>query len=278
MFLKFKEFSLLWLRVWCVASLFVINISCESKGIDMAAMDCEKIQEQQEKQNCREAKLNSKPTKNTYKEDLDLPSGFADKNKAKVQSDNTPLAKQYINKALFYHWNGEYYKAIDMFLKSIEVDPNSAQTWFKMGNTYTYIMKYQDALSAFDKAVELQPSMYDAHYNKAMLLKQMYNYREAINALDAALEAKSTFPKADFQLGTIYETLNQKDKAVFHYKRAYDVWHSYVLKNKSYFQNRMNSERIYLTCRDYLIREGIIKDDAFAPQKNESEVTKNESD
>lgn len=267
----FLRISVLFLqRVWVVSTAVVaVSIvfalaatSCRSGGIDLATLDCEKMPSATEKQKCRESKLANKKTEGKAKEDLSVPQEFSGKKKSETRFNETPLAKQYLNKAMFYHWNGEYYKAIDFFRKSVAEDPTDARAWFAMGNTYNELSQFHDAIESYNKAVALQPAMFDAHYNKAMIYKQMYNYREAVEALKAAVEVKSVFPKAQYQLGTIYEALNQKEEAGYHYLRAHEIWHGYVLKNPDYFKTRGNLERLYLSCRGFLMREGLIKEDA----------------
>lgn len=241
--------------------LSISQMSCRSGGLELATLDCEKMPTAEEKQKCRESKLANKKTERKYREDLTVPQEFSGKKKSDSTSDETPLAKQYLNKAMFYHWNGEYYKAIDLFRKSVAEDPTDARAWFSMGNTFNEVSQFHDAIESYNKAVALKPTMFDAHYNKAMIYKQMYNYREAVEALKAAVAVKSVFPKAQYQLGTIYESLNQKDEAGYHYLKAHEVWHSYVLKNPDYFGTRGNLERLYLACRGFLLREGLIKED-----------------
>lgn len=233
------------------------SISCQSRGIEMASMECDKLDKKEDKIKCKEA-LNKKKSGHSLKQKKSTGSTGSSSKKNKHKKKKPPH-KEFYNQALFEHWSGNYHQAILLFKKSIQHDASYAPAHYKMGNTYASLNQFHDALQAYDAAVTVSPKLYEAHYNSGLLYKQQFNYRAALESFKKAVEAKSVFPKAHMQIGKIYETLNEKDNAIKHYKAAFDVWDARLKKNPNYFLHQMGLERLYDVAFHFLERESVIK-------------------
>lgn len=243
------------MRRLIILMLASLCLACQTGGIELASMDCEKHEKKDDRKQCREALHSSKKTQKTRTKKTKVSHS---QTKKKSGRSVTP-SKRFFKQAMFHQWNQEPFKAIEFLKKAIEEDADYAAAYYKMGNIYVEVARYQEAIAAYEKAVEKQPKMYEAHYNKAMLLKQMFNYRLALQSLKDAVATKKVFPKAHFQIAAIYETLNEKTNATYHFKKAYDIWHAHVESSPNYFQHRKATERLYLVSKRYLEGVGVIE-------------------
>jgi len=75
----------------------------------------------------------------------------------------------FYNKGLDYYKMGLYEESIDLFRKSIEVDPEFIDGYFNLGSVYEYLHRYDEALSVFKQIVVRNPEDYDAVYHAAWL-------------------------------------------------------------------------------------------------------------
>lgn len=96
---------------------------------------------------------------------------------------------EYLNKQ-------EYDKALECFIKSLEIDPNYARSIHNMGVAYAGKKEYEKALEYFDKAIALVKSGKDtsslpvelSYIGKAQIFQSLKKYEEVIKCYDKILE------------------------------------------------------------------------------------------
>jgi len=109
------------------------------------------------------------------------------------QDPNSAFLYNYLGRG-YYYWESyvknAYAKAIKMFDKSIELEPNFASPWFNKGEAFWIQSKYDEALNMFDKAIKLNPGFTDAYFTKGLLLEEKGEYTEALKMIEIAIELK----------------------------------------------------------------------------------------
>ncbi|UPT66819.1 MAG: tetratricopeptide repeat protein [Sphingobacteriales bacterium JAD_PAG50586_3] len=69
-----------------------------------------------------------------------------------------PTAEGYLTKGLNYHTQKQYTKAIDMYNKSLEVNPNYALAYNNLCSAYNDLGQFSKAIPFGEKAVKLEPT------------------------------------------------------------------------------------------------------------------------
>ena len=76
------------------------------------------------------------------------------------------------------------------FLNSLEINPNYADAYYKLGNLYFDTKEYCLAAKQYNKSIKLDPSNYQAHNNLGMLYIELKKYNEAERILKNTLIIK----------------------------------------------------------------------------------------
>ena len=78
-------------------------------------------------------------------------------------------------------------KAIQSYIKSIEIEPNSYDAQFNLGTLYQISGNIEKARKCYCNAISIEPFSYEAHYNLAILLKNSRHYKQAYEEMDKAI-------------------------------------------------------------------------------------------
>ena len=152
-----------------------------------------------------------------------------------------------------YYDNDDYAKAIDIFNKIIDLDPNNIQVRIDKGlalegadnykeavDTYEQVNKiqpdkaiaysfkgnalrelndFENSLKAHDKALELEPN--DSTYLcfKGNTLLAMGNYTEALNLYNRVIELDPAFSYAYYCKGRVLEKTNKAEEAKYYFSK-----------------------------------------------------------
>jgi len=71
-------------------------------------------------------------------------------------------------------------EAIEAFQKSVELDPNNADSWKAMGWCLNEIGKHSEAVSAYDQALQINPDDPELWHRKGLVFARAGNYDEAV--------------------------------------------------------------------------------------------------
>ncbi len=115
----------------------------------------------------------------------------------------------------------KYYKAIQAFNKSIEIDPQHAATWNNKGLALMHQDKNDEAIQAYEKAIEIDPQLAEAWYNKGIALDNQGKYKEAIQAYDRATEIDPQNADAWGNKGSDLNVLGKNDEASSGIRQSY---------------------------------------------------------
>ena len=74
-------------------------------------------------------------------------------------------AAGYNNLGITYKDQDNLTKAIQMWEKAIELNPDNPRTYYRLGNSYVIRHHYPKAIECFEKAIELHPDFAKAYNN-----------------------------------------------------------------------------------------------------------------
>lgn len=113
---------------------------------------------------------------------------------------------------------GDVKGAVEAYLESIKIDPNSAEVFFSLGSAYLKLDKNNDAARAFKQAVQLKPDLAEAHYGLGLASFRLKRYSDAVAAFKKATNLSPKMAKAHFGLGVAYQELGQSNAVIAEYK------------------------------------------------------------
>ncbi len=110
-------------------------------------------------------------------------------NKVSAQKHTSKEAEAFKNRGNVYFAKGDYQRAIALFTKAIQVDPNYAPAYNNRGNSYGRLGKYAQGIADLSKALALNPSTADVYYyNRAQIYRRKGDFRRAIADFTTAHE------------------------------------------------------------------------------------------
>ncbi|HLF92646.1 MAG TPA: tetratricopeptide repeat protein [Planctomycetota bacterium] len=131
---------------------------------------------------------------------------------------------------------GEHEKAVALYSRAIDSDPDVAEAWYARG--YSHVRLRQDAnapgegrayeeraIADFTRAIQLNPSHGDAYYNLAMVFLSRAMYRQAAEQLLNAIRFLPQDPEPHLDLARIYEQKfeDMQPQAYEHYEKYADL-------------------------------------------------------
>ncbi|MBW1963294.1 MAG: tetratricopeptide repeat protein [Deltaproteobacteria bacterium] len=126
-------------------------------------------------------------------------------------------------KAARYHLRGQQQKAIALYRRVIQEDPEQADAFHNLGSLYLVSGHYDQAISYCRKAVQLNPHHFDAHLTMASALKRKKAYPEAVTILKRAIRMKPDSAEAQFNLGNLYLEMGDVKKATESFRKVIDI-------------------------------------------------------
>ena len=132
-------------------------------------------------------------------------------------------AESYYNQGIEKAQKGEMDKAIKLFDKSIELNPEVYISWYNRGIAKSILDNYQGALIDFDQVIKLQPDYKKAYLNRGTTKKKLTDYEGALTDYSHSIKLDQNFADAYYNRGLLYEMLNKKDSACLDFQKAFDL-------------------------------------------------------
>ncbi|KAM9343519.1 lysine-specific demethylase 6A isoform 2-T2 [Pholidichthys leucotaenia] len=110
--------------------------------------------------------------------------------------------------------------AIQCLQKSLEVDPNSGQSWYFLGRCYSSIGKVQDAFISYRQSIDKSEASADTWCSIGVLYQQQNQPMDALQAYICAVQLDHSHAAAWMDLGTLYESCGQPHDAIKCYINA----------------------------------------------------------
>ena len=140
-----------------------------------------------------------------------------------AKSNNSGTSNDLLEEGKTYHNNGEYDKAIEIFKKAVELNPNEWLNWHWLGTSYNKNGQYQEAINSLLKAVELNPNEWLNWHWLGTSYNYNRQYQEAINSLLKAIELNPDDYFNWHWLGTSYLNLEDYDNAVNSFNKSIKI-------------------------------------------------------
>ena len=166
------------------------------------------------------------------------------KKKSKVLSEEEIYQSDfYFIEAEKFYLIEDYAKALDMFNRSLEINEKNGAAHYKIAEIYVQDEKYLEALPHAIKAKEIDPDNKYYYILNARLNEKLGDFESA------ALNFEELFKRFEgnddylLDLADIYESLNEKEKAIEVYDRIEHVYGQYLQitqqKAKTYLELKM---------------------------------------
>lgn len=121
--------------------------------------------------------------------------------------------------AMSYQQLNQNDRAIAALQQANTVDPKDAKILIALGQAYAQSKQYQNALGTYEKALAIDNDP-EVHYRMGSAYLELKQYQRAIaSAQKAVSNAKFRVP-SHVVLGDSYRGLDQKEKAIEHYKQG----------------------------------------------------------
>jgi tetratricopeptide (TPR) repeat protein len=120
----------------------------------------------------------------------------------------------YLHIGNCYSNKGNYQKAIEYYLKSLEKFPNNRELILSIGNAYGNLNDLEKATEWFNKLKIDDIGNIDTLYNIGVIAYNKGDFDRALTFFKKSTEINSEFAEGLYQLGMTYTALNQQDEAV----------------------------------------------------------------
>jgi Flp pilus assembly protein TadD len=132
-----------------------------------------------------------------------------------------PKANLAMGKAWFMA--GEWSRAHQYLVRTIELDPKSDEAYFHLGLILRNEKRLQDAEAMLMKALEYQPNNANVLNNLGVILLEQGRYAEAIASLHGALEIYPDHINARYNLGMSLWASGNSQEAVAQYRQVLEM-------------------------------------------------------
>lgn len=143
-----------------------------------------------------------------------------------AKQNNSASSNDLLEEGKTYHNNGEYDKAIEIFKKAVELNPNEYLNWQWLGRSY--YERYSDgdeenALNSLLKAVELNPNDDSNWYWLGISYGMNSRYDKEKESFLKATELNPNNADNWYKLGISYFNDKQYDKAIESFSKAVEL-------------------------------------------------------
>jgi len=179
------------------------------------------------------------------------PMTEVERTKSKNASLEIRRAKTAFNNGTVYYDDGELYKAVEAFKKSLEYKPNNSKAFYNLGKIYYDLGQKQLSMAYYKDAVDLNKSDTLSLVAIGLLYYEMGNITDAVAYYNEAEKIAPHFSMLYFNRGTLYGQQKQYQLSISDLTNAikYNNENSeaYVNRGLAYFYIK----DINLACSDW---------------------------
>ena len=111
-------------------------------------------------------------------------------------------------------------EAIAQYQKSLEIEPNYAQTHNNLGIAFANEGRFGDAITEYEIALRLRPDFVEVHNNLGTILATIGKPEEAIDQFEEALRLRPNYIEVHKNLARLLEKLGRREEAMPHIAEA----------------------------------------------------------
>ena len=126
----------------------------------------------------------------------------------------------YFYKGLKLHNVQNYVEAIEMFTKSVKINPKNVDALRFKGISLCNLFKYEEAIECFDSAIAMDPNNPSLFYNKGFAFHNLQKYTRAICMFNKAIELNPKYHEAYSIKGLSLHSLNSYCEAIECFNRS----------------------------------------------------------
>ncbi|MCF7876958.1 MAG: tetratricopeptide repeat protein [Candidatus Omnitrophica bacterium] len=104
-------------------------------------------------------------------------------------------------------------KAIDLYKKALNINPDSPQTWYKLGRAYIELKDYQKAIGCYRQVLKIDPGSIIVLNDLGWVYEVIGNYQKSIEYFQKYLRYNPDDPEIYFKLGIVYLEAEDLPKA-----------------------------------------------------------------
>lgn len=165
-----------------------------------------------------------------------------------AKSNNSGNSNDLLEEGKTYCNNEEYDKAIEIFKKAVELNPNDDDSWRLLGNSYNRNGQIEEAIKYYLKAAELNPDDSRNWFNLGISYSNNEQYKEAINSFLKVVELNPDDSYSWYGLGNSYIKNKQVEDAIKSLLKATELnsndYQSWLDLAISYIHNEQYEEAI----------------------------------
>lgn len=125
---------------------------------------------------------------------------------------DTTLADS-LNQSAYWHQQGNRTKALAFAQHALNIQSNSADAWFALGNAWLLKNNYPIALDAFQRVLTAQPERTDAIFNAGIALEYLGRKTEAQICYEQVIVLDARHAKAWFALAILHRDRGEAEQA-----------------------------------------------------------------
>lgn len=123
-------------------------------------------------------------------------------------------APSAINLGTILYNRGEFANAENMYRRAVDSDPNYGLAFFDLGNVLDELQRLPEAVEAYQTAIRLVPKYADAHYNLALAWERLNQRRKALIHWKIYLSIDPAGPWADHARAQARKILDREKLSV----------------------------------------------------------------
>jgi Tfp pilus assembly protein PilF len=151
-----------------------------------------------------------------------------------MSPDRESEAKQRFQQAFEAQMQGDYDRAVELYLDSVALHPTAEAHTF-LGWTYHFQGKIDQAIDECKRAIEIDPDFGNPYNDIGAYLIDLNRHDEAIPWLEQAITAKRYEPRhfPYFNLGRVYLAKGMINRAREFFQKSLDIEPRYTLARQA---------------------------------------------
>jgi tetratricopeptide (TPR) repeat protein len=142
--------------------------------------------------------------------------------------DRKPQAAVYQDRAEVNRCLGNHLEAIHDCDKALELNPNSIDSYLRLGLTYTELGDLELALANYNKTLDLDPEHVQAYIQRSWIYFRQADYQRAKRDCQSAISLDDACFWANYVLGIVNVFLGLKNNALSNFSKAIVLAPNYV--------------------------------------------------
>lgn len=139
---------------------------------------------------------------------------------AESQRSKRSTAERLYSQGLAQLSRDDFARAVTLFERAVEADPNYAEAWYQSGYCYGVLGRHGDSLRASRQAAKLRPEWAAAQINIGASSYALGQFRDALDAYRQAARLEDDNPETQYAIGLTLGKLNRPDEEILAYRRA----------------------------------------------------------